>query len=79
MKLENKERVYFKIIYSDIKNRIIAVSEKEVLVTKGKVRTRNIEETRRKILNRRPIKERPGETIGQNLVHSLNILLKSEK
>ena len=61
MKLEEKNTVSFKTIYRGIKNGIIGVKEKEVLVRKGNVRPRNTEETRGKIVDRRPIEERPKE------------------
>ena len=61
MKLEEKKNVSFKTIYRGIKNGIIDVHEKEVLVRKGKVRPRNTEETRGKIVDRKPIEERPTE------------------
>lgn len=61
MKLEEKKAVSFKTIYRGIKNGIVDVSEKEVLVRKGKVRPRTTEETRGKIVDRKPIEERPTE------------------
>ena len=73
MKLENKETISFKTIYRDIKNGIIAVSEKEVLVRKGKVRPRDTEKTRGKIVDIRPFEERPSQVI---MVKSFQALRK---
>ena len=49
MKLEKKETVSFSTIYRGIKAGILGVTEKEVLVRKGKVKPRNTEETRVRI------------------------------
>ena len=61
MKLEKKETVSFSTIYRGIKTGILGVTEKEVLVRKGKVKPRNTEETRGKISDRKGIEERPAE------------------
>lgn len=61
MKLENKNTVSFSTIYRGIKTGIIGVTEKEVLVRKGKVKPRNTEEKRGKIVDRKVIEDRPVE------------------
>lgn len=61
MKLENKTTVSFSTIYRGIKSGILGVTEKEVLVRKGKVKARNTEETRGKISDRKAIEDRPVE------------------
>lgn len=61
MKLEGKKTVSFNSIYRAVKNGILGVSEKEVLVRKGRLRPRNTEETRGKIVDRKSIEERPQE------------------
>jgi IS30 family transposase len=61
MKLENKNTVSFSTIYRGIKTGIIGVTEKSVLVRKGKVKPRNTEEKRGKIVDRKVIEDRPVE------------------